>query len=203
MKIRNTGLIILAALSLSGCVETIQQRMISELEEADKGFDATKQYKEYLNNHGKDAKKLRETAAQAANIQIHLHFYRKGEENGEIISLTEDEVKAVKEILAEIQQTPPNSFDMWLELEHFSQFVQFSASSCWSVMEFVSADGAVLHTFQFNQMIGSTDREEEYKTAKGNKPYYMLPDASVKRWNDLHFHQRAENRLYQLRSEIE
>lgn len=203
MKMRKIEFLLIAGLSLSGCTETIQQRMIAELEEADTTFDASSKYKEYLQHHGEDAQKLREAAAQAATIRIRIHVYHYQGSIEETISLTEEEVKAVKEIMAEIQQTPPHSFDKWLEVEHFSQFVQMSVSQCWSVMEFVSAEDTVLHTFQFNQMIGSTSREEAYKVGRELKPHYMLPDAALERWDSLNFINRAANRLNQLRDETE
>lgn len=200
--------LLLAMLSLTGCQWLEEQRMVAELSEHLNGFDAEAAYAAYLKSHGEEARKLREAAAAAVTMRIHITGHVPIEivgssagstEIDEYLPLTEDEVKEVREILAGLAETPPLDFDLWLLNKYDSYFgPQPAPPPFWDIMESVSADGKVLATFgSYDSLYGDAAKAEEYRT-KRYRPTYMLPTADVARWKALPFIKRADARMREL-----
>ena len=200
--------LLLTTLSLTGCYWSDEQRMVAELSEHLRSFDAEAAYAAYLKSHGEEARKLREAAADAATMRIHITGHVPIEIAGssagsteidEYLPLTEDEVKEVREILAGLEQTPALDFDLWLLNKYDSYFgPQPAPPPFWDIMEFVSADGKVLATFgSYASLYGDAAKAEEYRT-KRYRPTYMLPTADVARWKALPFIKRADVRMREL-----
>lgn len=200
--------LLLTTLSLTGCYWSDEQRMVAELSEHLRSFDAEAAYAAYLKSHGEEARKLREAAAAAATMRIHITGHGPIEivgssagstEIDEYLPLTEDEVKEVREILAGLEQTPAHDFDLWLLNKYDSYFgPQPAPPPFWNIMEFVSADGKVLATFgSYASLYGDAAKAEEYRT-KRYRPTYMLPTADVARWKAQPFIKRADARMVEL-----
>ena len=200
--------LMLAMLSLTGCQWLEEQRMVSELSEHLSDFDAESAYADYLKSHGESARQLREAAAAAATMRIHISgdvcIEIVGSSTGptkvdEYLPLTEDEVKEVREILAGLAETPPCDFHLWLLNEYDSCFgPQMAPPPFWKEMEFVAADGKVLATFySYDARHGDAALAEEYRT-KRYRPTYMLPTADLARWQELPFIKRANIRMVEL-----
>lgn len=200
--------LLLTTLSLTGCYWSDEQRMVAELSEHLRSFDAEAAYAAYLKSHGEEARKLREAAATAATMRIHITGHVPIEivgssagstEIDEYLPLTEDEVKEVRAILAGLEETPPHDFDLWLLNKYDSYFgPQPAPPPFWDIMEFVSADGKVLATFgSYASLYGDAAKAEEYRT-KRYRPTYMLPTADVARWKALPFIKRADARMREL-----
>ena len=200
--------LLLSMLSLTGCQWLEEQRMVAELSEHLNGFDAEAAYPAYLKSHGKSARQLRDAAAAAATMRIHISgdvcIEIVGSSTGptkvdEYLPLTEDEVKEVREILAGLAETPPRDFHLWLLNKYDSYFgPQPAPPPFWDIMEFVSADGKVLATFgSYASLYGDAAKAEEYRT-KRYRPTYMLPTADVARWKALPFIKRADARMREL-----
>lgn len=200
--------LLLATLSLTGCYWSNEQRMVAELSEHLRNFDAEAAYAAYLKSHGEDARKLREAATAAATMRIHItgraRIEMVGRSSGlteidEYLPLTEDEVKEVRAILAGLEETPAHDFDLWLLNKYDSYFgPQPAPPPFWDIMEFVSADGKVLATFgSYDSLYGDAAKAEEYRT-KRYRPTYMLPTADVPRWKALPFIKRAGARINEL-----
>ena len=197
-KILTTCALCLAAVGLS-CCQTVEQRMISEISDREANFDAEARYASYVQrSDGKFARQLRKAAADAATMRICIRGgLRKME--AEYLPLSDDEVAAVREILAEIEEVPSLDFNTWL-LERYDSYCgpQPSASLYWCAMEFVAADGSVLHTFYgFSSEMGDAAKADEYRT-KAHGPDLLLPEESRKRWKSLPFHARVDARIHEL-----
>ncbi|MGN0868917.1 MAG: hypothetical protein ACI4O9_05270 [Akkermansia sp.] len=193
-KILATTALCLAAMGMNSC-QTVEQRMISEITERERNFDAEARYSAYIQQrNGSRAQKLRKAAEEAATMRICISGGLGME--AEYLPLTDDEVAAVREILAEIEEVPPRYFNAWLLSTYDSYCLpQPSPPLFWCVMEFVAADGSVLHTFyDIESEMGDTAKAEEYRT-KEYSPDLMLPEASRKRWEALPFHARLDARL--------
>ena len=208
LKMKRLIVLVLAMLSLTGCQWLEEQRMVAELSEHLNGFDAEAAYAAYLKSHGEEARKLREAAAAAVTMRIHMSgdvcIEIVGSSTGptkvdEYLPLTEDEVKEVREILAGLEETPAHDFDLWLLNKYDSYFgPQPAPPPFWDIMEFVSADGKVLATFgSYASLYGDAAKAEEYRT-KRYRPTYMLPTADVARWKALPFIKRADARMREL-----
>ena len=200
--------LLLTTLSLTGCYWSDEQRMVAELSEHLRSFDAEAAYAAYLKSLGEEARKLREAAAAAATMRIHITGHVPIEivgssagstEIDEYLPLTEDEVKEVRAILAGLEQIPALDFDLWLLNKYDSYFgPQPAPPPFWDIMEFVSADGKVLATFgSYGSLYGDAAKAEEYRT-KRYRPTYMLPTADVARWKALPFIKRANIRMVEL-----
>lgn len=174
--------------------------MVAEIVKIEPRFDAAERYAEYLHRQGESARRIREAAAAAAVIRIHIEGL--GGEN-EYMPLTAEETKAVRQILSGLQEPPPHAFGLWLELKHDSCFgPQPAHPSIWSEMEFVAADGQVLGTFSgYGEDMGDAARAEEYRVAH-YRPSYLLPAADVACWKQLPFHKRADERLHALYEQL-
>lgn len=188
----------LCAVSLESC-QTVEQRMISEISDREANFDAEARYASYVQRcDGEFARQLRKAAADAATMRICISGGLR-EMEAEYLPLADDEVAAVRKILAEIEEAPPLDFNTWL-LEQYDSYCgpQPSAPLYWCAMEFVAADGSVLHTFYgFSSEMGDAAKADEYRT-KAHGPDLMLPEASRKRWKSLPFHARVDARIHEL-----
>ena len=197
-KILTTCALCLAAVGLS-CCQTVEQRMISEISDREANFDAEARYASYVQRcDGEFARQLRKAAEEADTMRIRISGgLRKME--AEYLPLSDDEVAAVREILAEIEEVPSLDFNTWL-LERYDSYCgpQPSASLYWCAMEFVAADGSVLHTFYgFSSEMGDAAKADEYRT-KAHGPDLLLPEESRKRWKSLPFHARVDARIHEL-----
>lgn len=185
--------LVLCAAGLSSC-ETAPQR--TEREIAAAGFHAPECYQAYRNKHGEQARKLREAAASASRMRLHITS-ECGKEKSAILPLTAEEVRAVREILSQIEETPCHDYRMWLE-ERFAAYVTGpwpSPPLLWASLEFLSADGKVLHSFYgYDGGIGDKKLEETYRTARF-RPAFMLPTGALERWNKQPFLQRGKQKL--------
>ena len=100
---------------------------------------------------------------------------------------------------AEIEEAPPLDFNTWL-LERYDSYCgpQPSAPLYGCAMEFVAADGSVLHTFYgFSSEMGDAAKADEYRT-KAHGPDLLLPEESRKRWKSIPFHARVDARIHEL-----
>lgn len=188
----------LCAVSLESC-QTVEQRMISEISDREANFDAEARYASYVQRcDGEFARQLRKAAADAATMRICISGGLR-EMEAEYLPLADDEVAAVRKILAEIEEAPPLDFNTWL-LEQYDSYCgpQPSAPLYWCAMEFVAADGSVLHTFYgFSSEMGDAAKADEYRT-KAHGPDLLLPEASRKHWKSLPFHARVDARIHEL-----
>ena len=188
----------LCAVSLESC-QTVEQRMIAEISDREANFDAEARYASYVQRcDGEFARQLRKAAADAATMRICISGgLRKME--AEYLPLADDEVAAVRKILAEIEEAPPLDFNTWL-LEQYDSYCgpQPSAPLYWCAMEFLAADGSVLYTFYgFSSEMGDAAKADEYRT-KAHGPDLLLPEASRKHWKSLPFHARVDARIHEL-----
>lgn len=186
-------LLVLCAAGLSSC-ETALQRMERELATA--GVHAPEYYQAYRNKHGEQARKLREAAASASRMRLHITSVF-GKVKSAILPLTAEEMRAVRDIIAQIEETPCHDYRMWLEEEYVCRVTgPWPAPPLyWSTLEFVSSDGKVLYTFDgFDSPIGDTARSETYR-AERYSPMFMLPTAALERWNNQPFLQRGKDKL--------
>lgn len=167
-----------------------------EREIAAAGFHAPECYQAYRNKHGEQARKLREAAASASRMRLHITS-ECGKVKSSILPLTAEEVRAVREILSQIEETPCHDYRMWLE-ERFAAYVTGpwpSPPLLWASLEFLSADGKVLHSFYgYDGGIGDKKLEETYRTARF-RPAFMLPTGALERWNKQPFLQRGKQKL--------
>ena len=197
-KIFATTALCLAAVGLNSC-QTVEQRMISEISDREANFDAEARYASYVQRcDGEFARQLRKAAADAATMRICISGGLR-EMEAEYLPLADDEVAAVRKILAEIEEAPPLDFNTWL-LERYDSYCgpQPSAPLYWSAMEFVAADGSVLHTFYgFSSEMGDAAKADEYRT-KAHGPNLLLPEESRKRWKSLPFHACVDARIHEL-----
>ncbi len=198
-RILTTTALCLAAVGLSSC-QTVEQRMISEISDREANFDAEARYASYVQRcDGEFARQLRKAAADAATMRICISGGLR-EMEAEYLPLADDEVAAVRKILAEIEEAPPLDFNTWL-LEQYDSYCGPlpSAPLYWCAMEFLAADGRVLHTFyEFgSDEMGDAAKADEYRT-KAHGPDLLLPEASRKLWKSLPFHARTMARLREL-----
>ena len=197
-RIFATSALCLAALGVNSC-QTVEQRMISEISDREANFDAEARYASYVQRcDGEFARQLRKAAADAATMRIRISGGLR-EMEAEYLPLADDEVAAVRKILAEIEEAPPLDFNTWL-LERYDSYCgpQPSAPLYWCAMEFVAADGSVLHTFYgFSSEMGDAAKADEYRT-KAHGPNLLLPEESRKRWKSLPFHARVDARIHEL-----
>ena len=179
--------------------------MVAELQAVNLNFDANARYDEYVETHGDAAKKLREAAAEAATMRFHIYGgggpFRAVDE---YLPLTAGEVQAVREILAEIEETPPHDFSGWLEIQHADQFCPACVAPLYrKELEFVAASGEVLYAYgDHDGPIGDEAKAEEYRTAV-SRPNFMLPRASLARWKALPCFKRASVRMEKLHKDAE
>lgn len=205
MRWNPSAVLVALCMAIAGCLSPVEQRMVAELQEVNRQFDADAQYDAYLESHGESARQLR--AAAAAAVTMRFHFYGGGGPYrvvNEYLPLKEAEVQAVREILADIEETPPHDFSSWLEMEHADQFCPVCVPPLyWKKLEFVAADGGVLYAFDdYNAPMGDVAKAEEYRTAVA-RPYYMLPTASLARWKALPCFKRASVRMDKLLDDAE
>ena len=185
--------------ALNGC-QTVEQRMIAEISEVERDFDAEARYAAYLEKHGENARKLRETAASCSSMRFRIHggggVYQKVDE---YLPLTAEEVPAVREILAQIEETPARDFSSWLKIQHENTVCPVYAPPPYFIeFQFVSSSGEVLHYFEgYDAPIGDKAKAEEYRTSL-SRPYYMLPTDSLRRWEELKFIKRVKAREAEL-----
>ena len=197
---KNILLFFLAAAVLCSCQ---QQSMERELAAKIPGFQATEAYAAYVKKHGERAEQLRRTAAKAATMRV--HFTAGYMEVDECHPLTRNEVKAVREILAQIEETPAHDEKLWLTIKYDREFGPqpcapffWSTLDFWSTLEFVAADGHVVGEFsEFDSEMGDTAKAEEYR-GKRYCPAYMLPTDALQRWKALPFLRRARDRELEL-----
>ena len=184
----------LAAAVLCSCQ---QQSMERALAAKKTGFQATEAYAAYVKKHGERAEQLRRTAAKAATMRV--HFTAGLREVDESHPLTRKEVKAVREILAQIDETPAHDEKLWLTIEYDREFGPWPcAPFFWATLEFVAADGHVLDSFrEFDSVMVDAVQAEAYRGAR-YCPAYMLPSDSLQRWNALPFFSRAQKRCHEL-----
>lgn len=160
------------------------------------GFHAPECYQAYRNKHGEQARKLREAAASASRMRLHITSV-SGKKKSAILPLTAEEVRAVREIIAQIEETPCHDYRMWLEGEyaHLVTGPWPAPPLYWSTLEFVSSDGKILSAFDgFDSTIGDTARSETYRTERYS-PMFMLPTAALEHWNKQPFLQRGKDKL--------
>lgn len=191
-------LLALCAAGLS-CCETAQHRMEREIAATLHSFNAPERYQAYRNEHGEKARKLREAAASASRMRLRITSVR-GKTKPAIVPLTEEERRAVREILAQIEETPCLDYPLWLEetYEHGVTGPWPAPPLYWSAMEFVSSSGKVLYTWKgYGSTIGDTALAETYHTER-YKPTLMLPTAALARWNKQPFLQRGKRKLDEL-----
>lgn len=188
-------LLTLCAGGLSSC-ETAQHRMEREIAAAIPAFHVQARYQSYLNRHGEEARRLREAAAGASSMRLHItSFYPK--EESAILPLSAAEARDVRELLAQIEETPCWDYQTWLEKTYADAVTGPwpSAPLCQSTLEFVSSDGKVRHTFDgYDSTIGDTAHAKAYQTDR-YKPAFMLPSAALERWNKQPFLQRSKRKL--------
>ncbi|MBQ8516016.1 MAG: hypothetical protein IJ498_00380 [Akkermansia sp.] len=192
---------LLCAVALTSC-QTAEQQMVAALEEREKGFDAPARYADYLKRHGEYARRLRKAAAEAATMRVHIKVYRYPGRVEEYLPLSDEEVKAAREILGEIEEAPARDFSLWLVEEYDSRFGPQPAPLPYSSeLELVSADGRVLETYySYDAEMGDTAKAEEYRISR-YRPGFMLLAAGLKRWNELDFIRRAGVRTQELYNE--
>lgn len=190
-------LLALCAAGLSSC-ETAQHRMEREIAAALPGgdFRAAARYAAYVKGHGEEAQALRNAAAQAAWMRLHIApgTYKIKDT---FLPLSTAEKQAVRQLLAQVEETPCHDFPMWLE-ERYAAYVTGpwpSPPLLWASLEFLSADGKVLHSFyDYDGGIGDKKLEETYRTARF-RPAFMLPTGALERWNKQPFLQRGKQKL--------
>ena len=205
MRMNLSATLVILSLALVGCMSPVDQRMVAELQAVNLNFDADACYEAYLASHGEAAKKLREAAAAASTMRFHV--YGGGgpfKTVNEYLPLKPDEVQAVREILAEVEETPPHDFSSWLEIQHADQFCPACVPPLYKKeLEFIASNGEVLYTYgDHDGPMGSTAKAEEYRTAV-SRPNLMLPPASLARWKALPCFKRASARLEKLHKDAE
>lgn len=196
--VRAALLLALCAMGLNSC-ETAQHRMEREIAAAIPSFNAPERYQAYRNLHGEKARRLREASAKAAGMRLHITSVN-GKQQSAFLPLAEAERRAVRELLAQIEETPCLEYPMWLE-EEYEQAVTGpwpSPPLYWTSLEFLSAGGKVLHSFDgFDRTIGDSDQAETYRTAR-YRPEFMLPPAAQAQWNKLPCLLRCKQKLREL-----
>ena len=187
---------LLSALLIQGCIQSHEQRMIAEISTEVKDYNAEARYAEYVKSHGLGVRKLREAAAAAVTMRIHLYSFCCDEKFDEYLPLTREEVKAVREIVSELESTPPRDFNSWLLSEHNRYFGPKASPPLYCcVLEFIGSDGSVLNCDNlYDKVIGDVAKAEEYRTYRYS-PDYMLPAESLSRWASLPFFSRTRARL--------
>ena len=183
-----------------GCIQTAEQRMITDLQKVDSRFDAEEIYAAYLKKHGENAQRLRDAAAACATMRFRIH----GGGGGymvvdEYLPLSEGEVEEVRKFLAQIEETPARDFSNWLKIYHEYQICPVAAPPPYFIeFQFVSSTGDRLYYFEgYDAPIGDKAKAEEYRTAL-SRPYYMLPAESLRRWNEQDFLKRIKARHHEL-----
>lgn len=80
-------------------------------------------------------------------------------------------MKAVREILAQIEETPAHDEKLWLTIEYDREFGPWPcAPFFWATLEFVAADGHVVGEFrEFDSEIGG------YRQGRGIPRQTLLP----------------------------
>ena len=124
--------------------------MAADLQDMNSQFDAEAEYAAYVKKHGESARKLREAAATAATMRFRIHGGGGGYTKvDEYLPLTQDEVAAVREILAQIEEIPARDFSSWLKIQHENHICPVSAPPpYWLELQFVSATGEVLYYWE-------------------------------------------------------
>lgn len=197
-NLRPVLLVLLAALGVAGLNSCQIQRMESELTQRDPDFDAKALYVKYREQHGQRARKVRQAASSSVSMRVHIEgCLMKG--INEYIPLTKKEVCAARKILSETEEVPPRDYRMWLKEEYDSVFgPQPSPPMFGTPLEFVSSNGKVSYYLYLSDgLMGDAAKAEEYRTAE-YRPGFMLPTASLARWNALPFHKKLKRREYQL-----
>lgn len=126
------------------------------------GYDAAERYAEYVKHHGERTQQLRRAAAKAATMRIRItSLYLKRDE---CLPLTREEVKAVRGILAELEETPVHDKKLWPDHECDIYFGPQPVAAIYdSFLEFVAADGHVLDSFrEFDSVMVDAVQAEAY-----------------------------------------
>jgi hypothetical protein len=173
--------------------------MIAEIRERDKSFDAEENYAQYLKHHGDSARKLRKAASEAKVMQVYIKTLRYQNVVEEYLPLTEDETQAVREILVNVQATPTYDFKSWLAEEYDSHFIQAAQPPYILLLEFLSSGNSYVLPLDggIASEIGDWARANEYRLMRP-RPAYMLPAASLARWNALPFLKKAKEQVKEL-----
>lgn len=173
-----------------------RQWMLDELANKLPDFNAETSYRDYIKQHGEAATTLRKMAKTAAEIRIHITNHI--DEGHEYISLTEEETTSVREILAEVNETPILPFALWVTAEYEKRFTEAAPPLYSYAMEFVSKDGTVQHILHEGHVVmGDVSLTNEYQKDHA-APKYMLSSDALARWNTLPFFKRLQEKLDKL-----
>lgn len=186
----------LAAAVLAACVSP-EERMERELAESSARYASPRAcYASYVQWHGTHARELREAAAKAATMRIHVYLH--GSVISEYIPLTSAESKAVKEILAQVEAPPVHDYPVWLAEEYDHEFGPNPSPPPYAhPLQFLSSGGKVLYEFEWENLNGDKAQSETYRT-KPHSPIRMVPAKELARWRALPCFQKARQRALEL-----
>lgn len=186
----------LAAAVLAACASP-EERMERELAESSARYASPHAcYDSYVQWHGIHARKLREAAAKAATMRIHV--YLPGSDISEYIPLTAAETKEVKEILAKVEAPPAHDYPVWLREEYDHEFgPNPSPPPYFHLLQFLSSGGKVLYEFEWENLDGDKALAETYRT-EPHSPIHMVPTKELERWRALPCFQKARKRALEL-----
>ena len=168
--------ILLSALLLSSCsyIEQIQET---------RRLDAEYQvYLEKAKAGSPGLHKLRDAAAAAAKIQVHISPDVSNIEE-RIIPLSDEEIATIREIFPRMKDMPPLSRTAWENREKGNFTHMFVSWISFDQLEFLDAEGKVIADMFLNcgiaeeEKMGTEQLEFEQFT-----PLYMLPAADKKRF---------------------
>ena len=168
-------LLILSAILLSSCgyIEQIQEK---------RRLDA--EYQVYLEKEkagSPSLHKLRDAAANAAKVQVHI-IPDMGMVQEQLIPLSDEELATIREIFPRLKDLPPLSREAWENREKGDYPFMTVSWISFNKLEFLDAEGNILADMFLNTGIA----EEEEMGAERQKfelftPHYMLPAADKKR----------------------
>lgn len=168
--------LLLSALLLSSCsyIEQIQET---------RRLDA--EYQVYLEKEragSPSLHKLRDAAANAAKVQVHI-IPDMGMVQEQIIPLSDEELATIREIFPRLKDLPPLSREAWENREKGDYPFMTVSWISFNKLEFLDADGNILADMFLNT--GIAEEEEmgtELQKFEQFTPHYMLPSADRERF---------------------
>lgn len=170
--------------------------MVAMLKELDSSFRPQEEYEAYVKRFdGKSAQSLRHAAAEAVTIRIRISP-DAGKQKERILPLTPAEVKEVREILAETEESPALDYSAWLRMKYAGPMSVIY--TYFTFMEFISDDGKELESFNVDRnYFGDAALVEHYRTQQ-TRPALMLPTEALKRWQSLPCFDRLRKALEEM-----